>query len=127
MVQSILKCDCPDTVPVFIDKRFDLGKSSPLLTISNMRLFRIWHFTSIRSLRTSPQTNAATWRNIFSQSGLLSEGLSGGVEAGVRCFFFHEAKFRALSEGLDIPNDFAIWANNLSKVCTVPPGDTCTA
>jgi hypothetical protein len=26
-----------------------------------------------------------------------------------------EVDFRALSEGLDIPNDFAIWANNLSK------------
>jgi hypothetical protein len=61
------------------------------------------------------------------QRGLISEGLSGEVEVGVRCFSFHEVEFRALSEGLDIPNDFAIWANNLSKVCTVPPGDTCTA
>jgi hypothetical protein len=59
------------------------------------------------------------WRNISAQRGLLSEGLSGEVEVGVRCFSFHEMEFRALSEGLDIPNDFAIWANNLSKVCAV--------
>jgi hypothetical protein len=71
-------------------------------------------------------TNAAFWRKIFAQRGLLGEGLSEKVEAGVRCFSFHEVELRALSEGLDIPNDFAIWANNLSKVCTVPPGDTCT-
>jgi hypothetical protein len=42
------------------------------------------------------------------QRGLLSEGLSGEVELGVRCFSFHEVEFRALSDGLDIPNDFAI-------------------
>ena len=40
------------------------------------------------------------------------------------CFCFHETDVRALSDGLDIPNDFAIWANNLSKDCTLPPGYT---
>jgi hypothetical protein len=72
---------------------------------------------------------AVRWRWLFAtvQRGLISEGLSGEVEVGVRCFSFHEVEFRALSEGLDIPNDFATWANNLSKVCSVPPGDTCTA
>jgi hypothetical protein len=49
----------------------------------------------------------------------LSEGVSGEVEAGVRCFSFHEVEFRALSERLDIPDDFAVWANNSSKDCTV--------
>jgi len=61
-------------------------------------------------------------------AALLGEGLSEGVEAGVRCFSFHEAwGVGALSDGLDIPNDFAMWANNLNKVCTVLAGDTCIA
>jgi len=42
----------------------------------------------------------------------------------VLCFCFHEADLRALSEGLDIPNAFAIWANNLSKDFTLPPEGT---
>jgi hypothetical protein len=39
---------------------------------------------------------------ISAQRGLLSEGLSGEVGVGVRCFSFHEVELRALSEGLDI-------------------------
>jgi 6-phosphogluconate dehydrogenase (decarboxylating) len=64
---------------------------------------------------------------LSAQRDLLSEGSSGEVEAGLPCFSFQVVEFRALSAGLNIPNDFAIWANNLSKVCTVPPGNTCTA
>ena len=63
---------------------------------------------------------------------VVGAGLAGAAASAslgqqgyhVRCFSFHEVGFRALSEGLDIPNDFPIWANSLSKVCTVPPGDT---
>jgi hypothetical protein len=68
----------------------------------------------------------STLEEIPAHCGLSSEGLSGEVDVGVRCCSFHEVGFRALSEGLEIPNDFAIWANNLRKDCTVTPGDTCT-
>jgi hypothetical protein len=43
------------------------------------------------------------------------------MEIDVRCFSFHETDARALSEGLEIPNDFAIWASNLSKNFISPP------
>jgi hypothetical protein len=48
---------------------------------------------------------------------LIDEGLfvSGEVEIDLRCFSFHDGDARALSEELEIPNDFAIWVSNLSK------------
>jgi hypothetical protein len=34
----------------------------------------------------------------------------------VPCSSFHEVELRALSEGLDIPNDFPIWARQYRHI-----------
>lgn len=57
----------PSTISLALALSQALDKSSPLLSVSNMNLFRLWHLSSIQLSLNSPRTNAAFWRSALVQ------------------------------------------------------------
>jgi hypothetical protein len=96
------------TVAVLIDTRTNFGKPRLLNAIHPMDPRQFPHLR--RPIFQSYDRKIASLRKICAQCCSSSGGLCGSTEteADMRCFCPREMGARALSDGLDTPNAFAI-------------------